>query len=146
MASLLGLGLGLMLALSLPGARALDCESLGPATRLTFTRAARDRWLAPRVRAPGPLDHLYGTVRRFLSTVQLNPFPAGECALPRRATGGTGSWPAPCPLPSWSRVFGGRDPQHSHPHLPAQGHHLETLPGPSCVTLGEPFSSLSLSL
>ncbi|KAK1332821.1 hypothetical protein QTO34_006352 [Cnephaeus nilssonii] len=76
MASLLGLGLGLMLALSLPGARALDCESLGPATRLTFTRAARDRWLAPRVRAPGPLDHLYGTVRRFLSTVQLNPFPA----------------------------------------------------------------------
>ncbi|XP_070285782.1 prominin-2 [Myotis yumanensis] len=76
MASLLGLGLGLMLALSLPGARATDCESLGPATRLTFTRAARDRWLAPRVRAPGPLDHLYGTVRRFLSTVQLNPFPA----------------------------------------------------------------------
>nr|KAF6269438.1 prominin 2 [Myotis myotis] len=75
MASLLGLGL--MLALSLPGARATDCESLGPATRLTFTRAARDRWLAPRVRAPGPLDHLYGTVRRFLSTVQLNPFPAG---------------------------------------------------------------------
>ncbi|XP_015417748.1 PREDICTED: prominin-2 isoform X2 [Myotis davidii] len=74
MASLLGLGL--MLALSLPGARATDCESLGPATRLTFTRAARDRWLAPRVRAPGPLDHLYGTVRRFLSTVQLNPFPA----------------------------------------------------------------------
>lgn len=85
MASLLGLGL--MLALSLPGARATDCESLGPATRLTFTRAARDRWLAPHVRAPGPLDHLYGTVRRFLSTVQLNPFPAGECALPRRATG-----------------------------------------------------------
>lgn len=72
----LGLGLGLMLALSLPGARAMDCESLGPAPRLTFTRAARDRWLAPRVRAPGPLDHLYGTVRRFLSTVQLNPFPA----------------------------------------------------------------------
>ncbi|XP_059515101.1 prominin-2 isoform X3 [Myotis daubentonii] len=74
MASLLGLGL--MLALSLLGARATDCESLGPATRLTFTQAARDRWLAPRVRAPGPLDHLYGTVRRFLSTVQLNPFPA----------------------------------------------------------------------
>lgn len=108
MASLLGLGL--MLALSLPGARAADCESLGPATRLTFTRAARDRWLAPRVRAPGPLDHLYGTVRRFLSTVQLNAFPAGECALPRRATAGRalastlspsiveqGFWRAGCP-------------------------------------------------
>ncbi|XP_036118930.1 prominin-2 [Molossus molossus] len=69
------LGLGLMLALSLPGAQAADCGSLGPAVSLTFAPAARDRWLAPRTRAPGPLDHLYGTVRRFLSIVQLNPFP-----------------------------------------------------------------------
>ncbi|XP_019581421.2 prominin-2 isoform X1 [Rhinolophus sinicus] len=71
----LGLGLGLMLALSLPGSWAADCVSLGPAAHLTFVPAARSRWLAPRVRAPGPLDHLYGTVRSFLSAVQLNPFP-----------------------------------------------------------------------
>ncbi|XP_019515532.1 PREDICTED: prominin-2 isoform X3 [Hipposideros armiger] len=69
------LGLGLMLALSLPGSQAADCRSLGPAAHLTFAPAARARWLAPHVRAPGPLDHLYGTVRRFLSAVQLNPFP-----------------------------------------------------------------------
>ncbi|XP_054431487.1 prominin-2 [Pteronotus mesoamericanus] len=73
---LLGLGLGLMLSQSLQGARAMDCGSLGPAAHLTFTPTARDPWLAPRVRTPGPLDHLYGTVRRFLSAVQLNPFPA----------------------------------------------------------------------
>lgn len=87
----LGLGLGLMLALSLPGSWAADCVSLGPAAHLTFVPAARSRWLAPRVRAPGPLDHLYGTVRSFLSAVQLNPFPTGECALPRPASGGIGS-------------------------------------------------------
>ncbi|XP_020040710.2 prominin-2 isoform X1 [Castor canadensis] len=73
-APLLSLGLGF--ALSLPAAAASDCGSLRPAERLTFTPAARTRWLAPRVRAPGPLDPLYGTVRRFLSVVQLNPFPS----------------------------------------------------------------------
>jgi hypothetical protein len=78
-APLLSLGLGF--ALSLPAAAASDCGSLRPAERLTFTPAARTRWLAPRVRAPGPLDPLYGTVRRFLSVVQLNPFPSGECPL-----------------------------------------------------------------
>ncbi|XP_036912646.1 prominin-2 isoform X1 [Sturnira hondurensis] len=67
--------LGLMLPLSLRGAQAVDCGSLGPASRLTFTPTARDLWLAPRVRTPGPLDHLYGTVRRFLSAVQPKPFP-----------------------------------------------------------------------
>ncbi|XP_008057233.1 prominin-2 [Carlito syrichta] len=75
LAPLLGLGLGL--ALSLRGAAAADCESIGPAEHLVFTPAARTRWLAPQVRAPGPLDSLYGTVRRFLSVVQLNPFPSG---------------------------------------------------------------------
>ncbi|XP_047379215.1 prominin-2 [Sciurus carolinensis] len=73
-ALLLGLGLGL--ALSLPPAVAADCGSLGPAARLAFSPAARTRWLAPRVRAPGPLDPLYRMVRRFLSVVQLNPFPS----------------------------------------------------------------------
>nr|XP_008252108.1 prominin-2 isoform X1 [Oryctolagus cuniculus] len=73
-APLLGLGLGLVLSLS--GTAAADCEFLGQAERLTFTPVARTRWLAPRVRAPGTLDHLYGTVRRFLSAVQLNPFPS----------------------------------------------------------------------
>ncbi|XP_042551481.1 prominin-2 [Dipodomys spectabilis] len=73
MVSLLSLELGL--ALSPPHATASDCGYLGPAERLTFTPAARTRWLAPLVRAPGPLDPLYGTVRRFLSVVQLNPFP-----------------------------------------------------------------------
>ncbi|XP_066233780.1 prominin-2 isoform X1 [Saccopteryx leptura] len=76
LAPMLGLCLGLVLALSLPEAQAVECGSLGPAARLTFAPAARDRWLAPRMRAPGPLDHLYSTVRRFLSAVQLNPFPA----------------------------------------------------------------------
>lgn len=95
---LLGLGLSLMLSLSLRGAQAVDCRSLGPAARLIFTPTARDPWLAPRVRAPGPLDHLYGTVRRFLSAVQPKPFPTGECALLRRASGETGSWPAPLSL------------------------------------------------
>ncbi|KAM7327379.1 hypothetical protein ACRRTK_013746 [Alexandromys fortis] len=70
------LGLGLGLALSLAGAVAADCGSFAPAEHLVFTPAARTRWLAPRVRAPGPLDSLYGTVRRFLSVVQLNPFPS----------------------------------------------------------------------
>lgn len=74
LAPLLGLGLGL--ALSLPPAVATDCRSLGPAERLAFSPGARTRWLAPRVRAPGPLDPLYGMVRRFLSVVQLNPFPS----------------------------------------------------------------------
>ncbi|KAM4866708.1 prominin-2 [Thomomys bottae] len=72
-ASLLSLGLGL--ALGPPQEAAFSCEYLGPAERLTFTPAARSRWLAPMVRARGPLDPLYGTVRRFLSVVQLNPFP-----------------------------------------------------------------------
>nr|XP_048315843.1 prominin-2 [Myodes glareolus] len=70
------LGLGLGLALSLAGAVSADCGSFAPAEHLAFTPAARTRWLAPRVRAPGPLDSLYGTVRRFLSVVQLNPFPS----------------------------------------------------------------------
>ncbi|XP_037383749.2 prominin-2 [Talpa occidentalis] len=74
LAPLLGLGLGL--ALSLSGSGAADCGSLGPAERLAFTPAAKARWLAPRVREPGPLDPLYSTVRRFLSVVQLNPFPS----------------------------------------------------------------------
>ncbi|XP_055985085.1 prominin-2 [Sorex fumeus] len=69
------LGLGLTLSLHAAGATA-DCGSLGPAERLVFTPASRARWLAPRVRAPGPLDPLYSTVRRFLAVVQLNPFPA----------------------------------------------------------------------
>ncbi|KAM8787352.1 prominin-2 isoform 2-T2 [Rhynchonycteris naso] len=76
LAPLVGLSLGLVLALSLREAQAVECGSLGPAARLTFAPAARDRWLAPRVRTPGPLNHLYSTVRRFLSAVQLNPFPA----------------------------------------------------------------------
>ncbi|XP_051000537.1 prominin-2 [Acomys russatus] len=66
------LGLSLALALSLPGAVAADCRS----DHLAFAQVARTRLLAPRVRAPGPLDSLYGTVRRFLSVVQLNPFPS----------------------------------------------------------------------
>ncbi|XP_033094711.1 prominin-2 isoform X2 [Trachypithecus francoisi] len=74
LAPLLGLGLGL--SLSQLAAGATDCKSLGPAEPLTFTPAARARWLAPRVRAPGLLDSLYGTVHRFLSVVQLNPFPS----------------------------------------------------------------------
>ncbi|XP_032325431.1 LOW QUALITY PROTEIN: prominin-2 [Camelus ferus] len=74
LAPLLGLGLGL--ALSPLGAAAGDCGTLGRAERLAFAPAARARWMAPLVRAPGPLDPLYGTVRRFLSVVQLNPFPA----------------------------------------------------------------------
>lgn len=77
MVPLLGLGLGL--ALSLPRAVAADCGSLGRVEHLTFVPAARTRWLAPRFRAPGPLDSLYSTVQRFLSVVQLNPFPSGEC-------------------------------------------------------------------
>ncbi|XP_057598192.1 prominin-2 isoform X6 [Hippopotamus amphibius kiboko] len=76
LAALLGLGLGLILTVTPRGAGAADCGGLGPAERLAFAPAARARWLAPRVRAPGPLDTLYGTVRRFLSVVQLNPFPA----------------------------------------------------------------------
>ncbi|KAF4016084.1 hypothetical protein G4228_008129 [Cervus hanglu yarkandensis] len=74
LAALLGLGLGVVL--TLPGAGAAGCRALGPAERLAFAPAARARWLAPRARAPGPLDSLYGTVRSFLSVVQLNPFPA----------------------------------------------------------------------
>ncbi|XP_021508285.1 prominin-2 isoform X3 [Meriones unguiculatus] len=74
MVPLLGLSLGL--ALSLPRAAATDCGSLGRVEQLAFAPAARTRWLAPRFRAPGPLDSLYGTVRRFLSLVQLNPFPS----------------------------------------------------------------------
>ncbi|XP_032125379.1 prominin-2 isoform X1 [Sapajus apella] len=74
LAPLLGLGLGL--ALSQLAAGAPDCKSIGPAEHLAFSPAARARWLTPRVRAPGPLDSLYGTVRRFLSVVQLNPFPS----------------------------------------------------------------------
>ncbi|XP_075418786.1 prominin-2 [Tenrec ecaudatus] len=74
LAALLGLSLGLPLRLT--GAWASDCESLGPVEHLAFSPASRARWLAPRVRAPGPLDSLYGTVRSFLSVVQLNPFPA----------------------------------------------------------------------
>nr|XP_008006124.2 prominin-2 isoform X2 [Chlorocebus sabaeus] len=74
LAPLLGLGLGM--SLSQLAAGATDCKSLGPAEPLTFTPAARARWLAPRVRAPGLLDSLYSTVHRFLSVVQLNPFPS----------------------------------------------------------------------
>ncbi|XDB54964.1 PREDICTED: prominin-2 isoform X1 [Capra hircus] len=74
LAALLGLGLGAVL--TLPGAGAAGCRALGPADRLVFAPAAKARWLPPRVRAPGPLDSLYGTVRGFLSVVQLNPFPA----------------------------------------------------------------------
>lgn len=81
-ASLLGLLLGL--AQSLPRVAAADCDFLGQAERLTFAPAARTRWLTPRVRPPGPLDPLYGTVRRFLSAVQLNPFPSGELCPPLR--------------------------------------------------------------
>ncbi|XP_076989860.1 prominin-2 [Tamandua tetradactyla] len=68
--------LGLALALSLPAPGAGACGSLDPPERLPFTPASRARWLAPRLRAPGPLDPLYGAARRFLSVVQLNPFPA----------------------------------------------------------------------
>ncbi|XP_060043273.1 prominin-2 isoform X2 [Erinaceus europaeus] len=73
LAALLGLGLGLLL--SLLDVEATGCRSLGPTERLAFAPVAKARWLAPRARAPGPLDPLYGTVRRFLSVVQLNPFP-----------------------------------------------------------------------
>lgn len=93
--------MGLVLALGLPEAPATDCGSLGPAARLTFTQVARARWLAPRARAPGPLDHLYSTVRHFLSSVQLNPFPAGECALPQKGLGRDWSWPAPLSPSVW---------------------------------------------
>lgn len=77
MVPLLGLSLGL--ALSLPEAVAADCGSLGRVEHLAFAPVPRTRELAPLVRASGPLNSLYGTVRRFLSVVQLNPFPAGEC-------------------------------------------------------------------
>ncbi|KAM6178277.1 prominin-2 [Rhynchocyon petersi] len=68
--------LGLGLALSQPEPVTMDCKSLGPVERLTFTPATRARWLAPHVRAQGPLDSLYGSVHSFLSLVQCNPFPA----------------------------------------------------------------------
>ncbi|XP_052039506.1 prominin-2 [Apodemus sylvaticus] len=70
------LGLSLALALSLPGAVAADCGSLGRVEHLAFAPVTRTRELAPLVRASGSLDSLYGTVQRFLSVVQLNPFPA----------------------------------------------------------------------
>lgn len=89
MVPLLGLSLGL--AVSLPEAVATDCGS----EHLVFPPVARTRWLAPRVRTPGPLDSLYGTVRRFLSVVQLNPFPSGECPLPQRALQALGPKLAP---------------------------------------------------
>lgn len=106
LAPLLGLGLGL--ALSLPPPVATDCTSLGPSERLAFSPAARTRWLAPQVRAPGPLDPLYGMVRRFLSVVQLNPFPSGECAPPLSSPGAplaAGPQQPPCP---WARGGEGR--------------------------------------
>lgn len=90
-AALLGLGV----VLTLPGAGASGCRALGPAERLAFAPAARARWLAPRARAPGPLDSLYGTVRSFLSAVQLNPFPAGECAPAPDEPGRVGSPASP---------------------------------------------------
>lgn len=94
------LGLGLGLALSLAGAVSADCGSFAPAEHLAFTPAARTRWLAPRGRAPGPLDSLYGTVRRFLSVVQLNPFPSGECPPPPVSTSaGTGPPASLCAHP-----------------------------------------------
>lgn len=97
LAPLLGLGLGM--SLSQLAAGATDCKSLGPAEPLTFTPAARARWLAPRVRAPGLLDSLYSTVHRFLSVVQLNPFPSGECAPPQRGPQHLGPQPGfLCPL------------------------------------------------
>uniref|UniRef100_H0WPV2 Prominin 2 n=1 Tax=Otolemur garnettii TaxID=30611 RepID=H0WPV2_OTOGA len=68
--------LGLGLALTLPRAAAADCGLVGQAKHLVFSNVARARWLAPRVRTPGPLDSLYGTVRSFLSVVQPNPFPS----------------------------------------------------------------------
>ncbi|XP_008826406.1 prominin-2 isoform X2 [Nannospalax galili] len=68
--------LGLGLALSLPCSGATDCGSFGQAEHLAFAPVARTRWLAPRICQPGPLDPLYGTVRRFLSVVQLNSFPS----------------------------------------------------------------------
>lgn len=142
LAPLLGLGLGLMLALSLPGVQAADCGSLGPAERLTFAPAARDRWLAPRTRAPGPLDHLYGTVRRFLSIVQLNPFPTGECALPRQAAGGTGSWPAPS---SPSTVERAGSPACPTPIFLPRGGTWRPLQDLTVLPWVSPFSSLSLS-
>lgn len=74
MVPLLGLSLGL--ALSLPGVVAADCGSLGRVEHLAFSPVTRTGWAAPRVHEPGPLDSLFGTVRRFLSVVQLNPFPA----------------------------------------------------------------------
>ncbi|XP_031227688.1 prominin-2 [Mastomys coucha] len=74
MVSLLGLSLGL--ALSMPGAVTADCGSLGRVEHLAFAPVPRTRELAPLIRASGPLNSLYGTVRRFLSVVQLNPFPA----------------------------------------------------------------------
>lgn len=90
MVPLLGLSLGL--ALSLPRAVAADCGSLGRVEHLAFAPVPGTEPTAPRVRAPWPLDSLYGTVRRFLSVVQLNPFPAGESPLPaQRTSAGTGS-------------------------------------------------------
>lgn len=100
MVPLLGLSLGL--ALSLPEAVTDDCGSLGRVEHLAFARVPRTRELAPLVRASGPLNSLYGTVRRFLSVVQLNPFPAGECPphpTPRWTSAGTGSPTSLCAHP-----------------------------------------------
>uniref|UniRef100_A0A8I5N310 Prominin 2 n=1 Tax=Papio anubis TaxID=9555 RepID=A0A8I5N310_PAPAN len=134
LAPLLGLGLGL--SLSQLAAGATDCKSLGPAEPLTFTPAARARWLAPRVRAPGLLDSLYGTVHRFLSAVQLNPFPS---ALPpllvslwtpaeaRAGQWGSGrpSCPAACP---GGAVRGGlRGVRRGRGPLPAADAHCRAL-------------------
>lgn len=87
LAPLLGLALGLTLSLPTAGAAA-DCGSLDPAERLAFSSVARARWLAPRIRAPGPLDVLYRSARGFLDLVQRNPFPAGESPLPGALAGG----------------------------------------------------------
>lgn len=131
LAALLGLGLGAVL--TLPGAGAAGCRALGPADRLVFAPAAKARWLPPRVRAPGPLDSLYGTVRGFLSVVQLNPFPAGECAPPPDEPGRV--WVPSltliaCPprgAPTLGSHLEGRVPSSPHPRLPPQKlpeHHL----------------------
>ncbi|PNJ02998.1 PROM2 isoform 6 [Pongo abelii] len=139
LAPLLGLGLGL--ALSRLAAGATDCKFLGPAEHLIFTPAARARWLAPRVRAPGLLDSLYGTVRRFLSVVQLNPFPSelvkallNELASVKvnEAEARVGQWgsgrpscPATCP---GGAVPGGlRGVRRDRGPLPAAGAHCRAL-------------------
>lgn len=137
--------LGLVLALGLPKVPATDCGSLGPAARLTFTPVARARWLAPRVRPPGLLDHLYGTVRHFLSSVQLNPFPAGECKLPQESLGRDRSWPAPLSPSVWGAWRTGFSafptPIFLPPtHLPAREHHQEAPSRPSCAVLAGPLS------